>query len=66
VSWRKTTSVQVSDPAAAIAWAEQNGHTDCVKYNAPEISKTELAALLKNDIAIPGAELVAGSSMSVK
>lgn len=66
ISWRKTTSVHVSDPAAAIEWAEMHGHKECVTYKAPDVNKTELAKLLKGEIAVPGAELVAGSSMSVK
>lgn len=66
ISWRKTTSVNVSDPAAAIEWAEMHGHKECVTYKAPDINKTELAKLLKGEIAVPGAELVAGASMSVK
>lgn len=66
VSFRKTTKVDVKDPAAAIEWAEMNGHKECVTYKAPEINKTELAKLLKGEVTIPGAELLVGQSMSVK
>ena len=66
ISWRKTTSVHVSDPSAAIEWAEMHGHKECVTYKAPDINKTELAKILKGDTAVPGAELVAGLSIGVK
>lgn len=66
VTFRKTTRVQVANPSAAIEWAEINGHKECVKYLAPEISKTELGKLLKSGQKIPGAELVEGLSVGVK
>lgn len=66
VSFRKTTKVEVREPAWAIAWAMSNGHGDIVTQAAPEINKNGLAALLKEGNEIPGAELVIGASMSVK
>lgn len=66
VSFRKTTKVALHEPALAIAWAMVNGHGDIVKQAAPEINKNGLAALLKEQIEIPGCELVSGLSMGVK
>jgi len=66
VSFRKTTSVSVLDPSCAIEWAEMNGHKECVKYKAPEISKAEIAKLLKAGVDVPGAELVQSLSVGVK
>ena len=66
VSFRKTTKVELSEPALAIAWAQSNGYGNIVTYKAPEISKSGLAVLLKEGNQIPGAELVNGLSVGVK
>lgn len=66
ISYRKTTSVEVSDMGAVVAWMLANGHDGEVIYNAPTVSKTDLAPLLKNGAEIDGATLVQGMSMGVK
>ena len=66
VSFRKTTSVSVSDLSCAIEWAEMNGHKECVRYKAPEISKSELAKILKSGVEVPGVELIQSLSVGVK
>lgn len=66
ISYRKTTGVEVSDMGAVVAWMLANGHDDEVTYNAPTVSKTDLATLLKSGAEIDGATLVQGMSMGVK
>ena len=67
VTFRKTpAAVQMDDPECVIHWAETNGHFDCLKYTAPEISKKGIADLLKSGIEVPGAQLVQGVSMGVR
>lgn len=66
ISWRKTTSVQLNDEAAVIDWAQRMNRDDILKYTAPAVNKAELAKLLKNDVEVPGAEIVVGQSMGVK
>lgn len=66
ISYLKTTSVEVSDMGAVVAWMLANGHDGEVTYNAPTVSKTDLAPLLKNGAEIDGATLVQGMSMGVK
>lgn len=66
ISYRKTTSVDVSDMDAVVAWMMANGHEEEIKITAPTVSKTDLAALLKNGAKIDGASLVHGMSMGVK
>ena len=51
---------------AVVAWMLANGHDDEVTYNAPTVSKTDLATLLKSGAEIDGATLVQGMSMGVK
>lgn len=66
VTFRKSTSVSVRDPLCAIEWAEMNGHKECVRYKAPEVSKSEIGKLLKAGVEIPGCELVEGLGIGVK
>ena len=65
-SFRKTTCVNVTDGSAVAKWAEESGNADLVNYYAPKISKNDLAKLLKDNVEVPGAELVSGLSMGVK
>lgn len=66
VSFRKTSSVNLFEPALAIAWALTHGHGDMVKQSAPTIGKDDLARLIKDGAEIPGCEMVSGVSMGVK
>lgn len=67
VSFRNTTKVDVTDQAAVIEWAQRNHRDDLLKYAEPSINnKNDLAALLKGGVEVPGCQLVAGLSMSVK
>lgn len=66
VTFRKTTSVEITDTLAAAAWLEDNGQSDLVQYQMPKIGKTELAKILKNGTEVPGCELVQNLSMGVK
>lgn len=66
VSFRKTTSLEVSDDTALIEWAESNGHDDCLRYKTPELSKKAIADLIKSGTEVPFAQLVNGRSLVVK
>lgn len=66
ITFRKTSKVELQDEMAAVQWCQQNSRDDILKYKAPEINKTEMAALLKTGATVPGAELVTGLSMGVK
>lgn len=66
VSFRKSTSVQVDDSEKLVCWLEQNGLDDCVKYSAPEVSKTEVGKLLKSGMPVPFAHLENKQSVGVK
>ena len=63
VTFRRTTSVNVEDPSAASLVVEQKL---CVRYKAPEISKSELGKVLKAGQEVPGAALVEWLSVGVK
>lgn len=66
VTFRKTTAVNVLDPALVMNWAENHDHEDCVRYKDPDLDKTALAKVLKLGIEVPGAELSEGLSVGVK
>lgn len=66
VSFRKTTSVEITDVCAAVTWLEDSGLGDLVQYQMPKVSKTELSRILKAGTEVPGCELVTGLSMGVK
>lgn len=66
VTFRKTTSVELTDVHAAAEWLEDNGMGDLVSYQMPKIGKPDLAKLLKSGHEVPGCELVNGLSMGVK
>ena len=66
VCYRKTTKVEVDDDATAVTWLIDNGHTQCYKVPAPEISKTEVKKLLAAGAEIPGVALVQDYSCSLR
>lgn len=66
VTFRKTSRVEVTELALAVAWAQSHGYDSLVKYKDPEIGKDDLGKLLKSGIEVPGVELVEGLSMGVK
>lgn len=66
VTFRRTSSVELVEPALAIAWAQTNGYNGLVKYKAPEIGRDDLGKLLRSGIEVPGVALVEGLSMGVK
>lgn len=64
--YRKTARVEVSDLDTAVAWLDENGHKDCYRIPAPEISKTEVKRLLTAGSEVPGVELVQDYSCSLR
>lgn len=66
VCYRKTSRVEVGDDAAAVSWLMENGHTNCYKVPAPEISKSEVKKLLATGAEVPGVALVQDYSCSLR
>lgn len=66
ISFRQSTSLEVSDQDQLIEWAEANGHDDCVRYKPPEIDKKAVTDLLKSGINVPNAQLVQKLNVGVK
>lgn len=66
VCYRKTTKVEVGDDTAAVSWLMENGHSQCYRVPAPEISKTEVKKLLSAGTEIPGVALVQDYSCSLR
>lgn len=66
ICYRKTTKVDVRDDATAISWLMENGHPQCYKVPAPEISKSEVKKLLTAGTEVPGVALVQDYSCSLR
>lgn len=66
VCYRKTTKVEVGDDTAAVSWLMENGHSQCYRVPAPEISKTDVKKLLSAGTEIPGVALVQDYSCSLR
>lgn len=66
LSFRNSTSVEISDELALLTWLEKNRQDQCVKYKLPDINKTEVGKLLKAGQEMPGAALVERSNLQMK
>lgn len=66
LSYRSSTGVEIRDEFALLEWLEQNGKRDCIKYKAPEVSKSEVAKLLKAGEEVPGAALEMRQNLQLK
>lgn len=66
VCYRKTTRVDVADSQTAFAWLSENGHSNCYRIPAPEISKTEVKRLLTTGTEVPGVTLTQDYSCSLR
>ncbi len=66
VTYRKSTAVEVSDPAVAATYLEEHGYDDCLNYTLPTIDKTALKALLTDAVPVPGCAVVQRQNMQIK
>lgn len=66
ITYRKSTSTEITDMAELVQWCIDNGHDGMVQYNAPTVSKSDIAPLLKAGVAVNGAEIVTKMNMGVK
>lgn len=65
-SYRKTTSVEVTDIAAACDYLNEHGLFACIRIKAPEIEKAAVKQLLLSGQDIPGISLAESKSFSLK
>lgn len=66
VTYRKSTAVEVSDPAVAVTYLEEHGYDDCLNYTLPTIDKTALKALLTDAVPVPECAVVQRQNMQIK
>ena len=66
VSYRKSEKLDVTDPKAAIAWLQANGHEDCIKIADPEVRKDDVKKMVKAGTEVPGTVLVAKNNCSLR
>lgn len=65
VSYRASTSVELVDESALVAWAAETSHTDCIVQRPPAVDKMAVKALLKTGEEIPGVHLLKKRNMVV-
>ena len=66
LSFKKSSGVEISDSRVLLEYLEVNSLDDCIKYKAPEISKSEVGELLKTGVELPGVELVNRNNLQIK
>lgn len=66
ISWRKSTALEVEDPAAAALWLEDHGHDEMVAYATPALDKRGVAELVAQGADIPGVALAERQHMQVR
>lgn len=66
VTFRKSSSLDISDIDALIDWAERTGHDECVRYKPPEVAKQAVTDLLKQGIQVPHAKIKVKKSVIIK
>lgn len=66
LSFRGSQAVEITDELGLLEWLERNDMGDCVRYKAPEISKGEVAKLLKAGVEVPGAALSVRQNLQIK
>lgn len=64
VSYRKSKALELGEGVGE--WLYENGYRDLVIEQAPKIDKHGVTKLIKDGVAVPGAELVERSNMSIK
>lgn len=64
--YRKTSRVEVTDAAQAVAWLKRRKFTDCFRIPAPEVAKSEVKKLLTAGTKVPGCAVVEDRSYSLK
>lgn len=63
---RKTQKTEITDQEEAVIWLEESGYDEAIRYALPTVDKTEIKALFKQGIKVPGTEIVDSVSVSLR
>ncbi len=66
LSYRRTSRVEVSDEASAVAWLKEHDYTSALKIPEPTVYKAEVKKLISAGQEIPGCAVVEDRSCSLK
>ena len=66
LGYRKTSRLEVSDPARAVRWLKRNKFLMAFRVPEPEVAKTEVKKLFKAGMEVPGCAIVEDVSYSLK
>ena len=66
LSYRKTSRLEVSDAAAAVAWLRENQLEGCINQPEPTVYKDEVKKLINAGKQVPGCSIVTDNTASLK
>lgn len=66
IRFSASAAVNITDQAECLAFLEDTGRDDCIKYNMAEIKKKEVGDLLKAGVVINGAQLETRLNINIK
>lgn len=66
VSFRRSTSLDVTSAHDAAVWLNKNGYMDMVTYDEPKLDKRSVKKLVEDGKTIPGVEIVTKQSVQVR
>ena len=66
VTFRDSTSVDISDPVQVIAWAEKSGNHSCIRRKPPELDKRMVRRMLEDGLDVPCAQMVTKKNVRIR
>lgn len=66
LSYRKSTSLEITDGVALLEYLEKTNKDHCIKYKFPEIRSSEVTKLIKAGEEVPGAILQEKQNLQLK
>ena len=66
ISFRKSNTLDITDEAAFVEFAEKHGHDDLLTYKPPTVNKTVVKEAIARGEAIPGVEIKEMLNMQLK
>ena len=66
LSYRSSTSVEVSDNKKAVYWLMINGHMNCCNMQEPKVAKTAVKELINSGVEVPFCKVVKNRNCILK
>ena len=66
ISWRQSTSVEITDKGKLLDWISRTGNDGCLSFKEPTIAKSVVSDLIKSGVDVPGAEIKTSKNIQLK